>query len=390
MEQPNSSEQTLLDAVKELIAIPSTADDLEALRAAYNYMRGIIIAYDETITVEEFESGGKPSFLAYRGESRPEKFRIILNAHIDVVPGKPEQYCTVVKDGKLYGRGTYDMKAAAIILTRVFCEYVDKVPYPLALQVVTDEESAGRNGTLYQVQQGVRADFVICGECGRATDAHEIANEAKGIILADIVLDGESAHAAYPWKGDNAAAKAANFIQAIHARYPIPEQESNDTTVTVTSISTNSDAHNKIADLATVKVDARYVAGDPNFESPNVFAAHIRELYPGAVVAHYYGFSAPLYADPDNPLILELKAAAEEVEGTEFTFARRHATSDGRFYGAFSNQACEFGIAGEHQHGDDEHITLQAFYNYLATMRAFLDKTLIPEAALEELTAGSR
>lgn len=279
------------------------------------------------------------------------------------------------------------MKAAAVILTQVFLEYVDKVSYPLGLQIVTDEEHAGRNGTLYQVQQGVRSDFVICGECGRATGTHEIANEAKGIVVAEIAFNGSSAHAAYPWRGDNAAAKATAFVQALHTVYPIPTSEYNGTTMTVTAVVSTSSAHTKIADTAMVKVDARYVADDPNFNSPGEFAAHVRELDPNAEVARYHDFSAPLYTSPENPLLLELKAAAETVEGAPFSFVRRHATSDGRFYGAFGDQACEFGIAGEDQHGDNEHITIEAFRNYLETMRIFLERTVVAEVTHEGIVA---
>jgi len=378
-----SNEEALLEAVKELVAIESTIDNPAGLRRAYEYMREMVLASGKSITIEEFESGGKPSFLAYLGPDRPKQFHIILNGHVDVVPGKPGQYNAVIKDDKLYGRGVYDMKAAAIVLAEVFCEYVDTVPYALGLQIVTDEENAGRDGTLHQITQGTRANFVVCGECGRATNAYEIANEAKGIVIAEISFSGSSAHAAYPWKGDNAVAKAANFIQAVHAEYPIPTEESDRTTMTVTSITANSDAHNKISDAASVGVDARFVAGDPNFAGPADFAAHIQTLDPNAVVTRYFDFSSPLYTNPHDPLLLELKAAAESVEGMPFTLVRRHATSDGRFYGDVGNQACEFGIAGEHQHGDDEYITIEAFRNYLGTMRAFLDRTRTPGVILE-------
>jgi acetylornithine deacetylase/succinyl-diaminopimelate desuccinylase-like protein len=84
---------------------------------------------------------------------------------------------------------------------------------------------------------------------------------------------------------------------------------------------------------------------------------------------------------PTNPLLLDLKAAAEEVEGREFTFVRRNGSSDGRFYAEAGGEACEFGIAGEHQHADGEYITLEALKNYLHTMRAYLHKTAASEVA---------
>lgn len=387
MQQP--SEEALLEAVSKLVAIESTANNPAELHAAYGYLRELVLSELPDITIEEFDQNGKPSLLAYRGGQRPDKFHIILNAHLDVVPGKPEQFRMTTEGNKISGRGVYDMKAAAVVLASIFCEYVDTVPYRLALQIVTDEESTGKDGTLHQIQQGVRADFVICGESGRALGKYEIATEAKGIVAAEVALSGNSAHAAYPWKGDNAAAKAAEFVQAVHSRYPIPLEESNGTTMTVTSIIADGGSANRTADVARIKINARYIAGDPNFASPASFAAHIKSLDPRAEITQFTEFSAPVYTDPANPLLLELKAAAEAVEGAPFTFVRRHATSDGRFYGAFGNQTCEFGIAGEGQHADDEHITIDAFQNYLNTMRAFLDRTRTSESARrdEALTA---
>ena len=342
-------------------------------------MRDIVLSYKKDITIEEFDSGGKPSFIAYRGQNRPDNFRIILNAHVDVIPGKPEQYRAYIRDGKLYGRGVYDMKAAAIVLANIFCEYVDKVPYALALQIVTDEESTGYNGTRYQIRQGVRGDFIICGECGRSIGTYEIANEAKGSVVASIGLRGRSAHGAYPWRGDNAALKAMNFTRLLHERYPSPTEATPDTTFTVTSVNASSDASTKIPDLAAIKIDARYAPGDPNFRSKAHFATLIEEIDPNAEVLDFIDFSSPIYTNPRNPLLLDLKASAEEIEETEFSLVCRNGTSDGRFYGDVGDEACEFGIAGEHQHADDEHITIEAFRNYIGTMRDFMGKTVSSE-----------
>jgi len=362
-----------IDTIKQLLSIESTAHNPTGLREAYNFMLKFVQASGKDITIEEFHSGGKPSFLAYKGQDRPTQFHLILNGHIDVVPGKPEQYQPFVRDGKLYGRGVYDMKAASVVMAEVFCKYVDTVPFALGLQIVTDEESAGTHGTLYQVQQGVRSDFVICGECGRASNVYEIANSAKGVVMAELGFNGRSAHGAYPWKGNNAAAQAYRFVHALHERYPVPTSPTEDTTATVTSLIADSDAPNKIPDGATVKLDIRYKPGDPHFSNKAAFESLIKSLDPDAHVKGYYDFASPLYTDPNDPQLLQLKAAAETVEGHEFQFVQRNATSDGRYYGNVGNQACEFGIAGEHQHADGEHITLQALEDYQQTLRTFLD-----------------
>lgn len=362
-----------INTIKQLLSIESTAHNPTGLREAYDFMIEFVRTNCSDITIEEFESGGKPSFLAYKGPLRPAQFHLILNGHIDVVPGKPEQYMPFIRDGKLYGRGVYDMKAASVVMAEVFCNYVNKVPFALGLQIVSDEESAGIHGTLHQVQQGVRGNFVICGECGRAPGVYEIANRAKGVTIAQIGFNGKSAHGAYPWKGDNAAAQAYRFVHALHERYPAPAGPTEDTTATVTSIVADSDAPNKIPDDATITLDIRYTPDDPHFKDKAAFELLITSLDPNARVKKYYDFSSPLYTAPHDPQLLKLKAAAEAIEGHEFQFVQRNATSDGRFYGNIGNQACEFGIAGEHQHADDEHITLQALRDYYKTLCSFLN-----------------
>jgi succinyl-diaminopimelate desuccinylase len=382
-----SEEKSLLRAVTELVAIPSTLHNLAELQNALDFIAEMIWNTRPDITIERFESNGKPSLLAYRGRTRPDKFHIILNGHLDVVPGTPEQYKTVVRGGKLYGRGVYDMKAACVVLTSVFCEFVDRVPYALGLQIVTDEENASKDGTAYQIKQGVRADFVICGECGRSPSSYEIANEAKGFVMTEIGFHGKSAHSAYPWEGDNAILQANRFIQAVHEIYPAPTEEYPGTLVSVTSISSDSGAHSKIPDYAEVRLVFRYTADDANFTTKRRFREFIKDIDPDATIVSINDFTSPFYTSPNNELLIKLRESAETIEGTDFKLVRRHGTGDGRFYGDVNNEACEFGIAGRGAHSDNEYITLAGFRNYLQTMRLFLEKTQVNEALEQKLAA---
>jgi succinyl-diaminopimelate desuccinylase len=281
------------------------------------------------------------------------------------------------------------MKAAAVVLTELFCDYVDQVPYDLALQIVTDEESAGHDGAMYQVEQGVRADFVLCGDCGRTTSNYVIANEAKGMVGVRIAFKGRSAHGAYPWQGDNAAVKAAQFIQRLHEYYPTPDEATGETTVAVTSIITSSTSYTQIPAEATALLNARYTSGDPHFASEDAFIARLAEIDPSAEVVEFIDFSAPMYTRPDDPLLLQLKATAEQVEQHEFSFIKNNGTSDGRHFGAVGVPACEFGIPGEGQHGPEEFIPVSALYTYRDTLRLFLDHTIQTPASAQPAEAVS-
>jgi succinyl-diaminopimelate desuccinylase len=374
---------TLVEKAKQLIAIPSTADNPAALREAYDYIVRLIQASNKSITIEPFECNGQISFLAYKGATRPDRFHIILNGHVDVVPAGPEQFKPYIQDDKLYGRGAFDMKVASLILTELFCEFVDKVPYALGLQIVTDEEPSGLYGTAHQIEQGVRADFVICGESGRSTTVCEIANEAKGAAATRVTFMGSSAHGAYPWRGDNAAVKAARFATRLHERFPTPAEETEKTTFTLTSIITQNIAPNRVPDMAVATLDIRYIASDPNFRSREHLMTLLKEIEPSIDAIDFIYFGSPVYTNPENPILVSLKASAERIEGKPFSLVRRNATSDGRYYGAVGVEVCEFGIAGENQHSDSEYVPLQACVNYYATMHDFLAKTIANEVAAD-------
>src|SRR3990167_5427996 len=145
----------VLSLSKQLISIPSTKENplelKKVLRSAENEL-------GKKFIVEKFEKKSVPSFLFYTPPRRPNKFKIILNAPLDVVPAKPEQYIPFEKSGKLFGRGASDMKAAAAVEIFVFKEVAKKLNYPIALQLVTDEEIGGNNGTKYQIGRGVKCE----------------------------------------------------------------------------------------------------------------------------------------------------------------------------------------------------------------------------------------
>ena len=74
--------ESFLPVACELLAVESTGDRPDELHRAL----GLVLDFvGPGFSVQRFESGGKPSALAYRGAARPE-FSVILNAHLDVVP----------------------------------------------------------------------------------------------------------------------------------------------------------------------------------------------------------------------------------------------------------------------------------------------------------------
>lgn len=144
---------------------------------------------------------------------------LIINGHIDTVPcGSPEEWIShplqpVVRDGRLYGRGTCDMKgglAAAVMALEAVRDSGVKLKGDVILQSVVDEEGGG-NGTLACCERGYTADAAIIPEPTQL----QLMPAHMGWLFYKIEFRGRALHCAYKWKGVNAIEKCMKLMQAM-------------------------------------------------------------------------------------------------------------------------------------------------------------------------------
>ena len=347
----------------DLIAVHSTAERPAELRRALELLLDFV---GPGFTVRRFESNGKPSALVHPpGATGP--YRVVLNAHLDVVPGAPEQFAARRDGDRIYGRGAQDMKFAAVVLADVFRQVALELPVPIALQLVTDEEVGGADGTAHQVAQGVRADFVIIGEQSRL----EVVIESKGLVHARLVAGGVAAHAAYPWLGENAVLALAEAVGRVLRRYPVPAAEAWRTTVNVARIETPNRAVNQVPAEATGWLDIRFPPTDADFAGRTAaqVAAHLSAV--AGVPAEVDAVGAPHRAHAASDDVRRLRAAVREV-GFPGTLLRKHGAADGRHYSAYGVDAVIFGPGGDGQHGAGEYVDLSTLAPYRKALLAYL------------------
>ncbi|MCA2214279.1 M20 family metallopeptidase [Jidongwangia harbinensis] len=357
--------ERLLDRAHDLIAIRSTADRPADLRSALGHVLG---AVGPGFTVEHFESRGKPSALVYAGPTRPP-FRVILNAHLDVVPAEDRQFRARRDGDRLYGRGAQDMKVAALVMADVFATLAPDLPYPLGLQLVTDEEVGGVDGTGHQVAAGVTAGFVVIGEHSRL----RVVAESKGLLQVRLRAGGVAAHAAYPWLGDNALRTLTAAIDGILRRHPVPAGEQWTTTVNVARIGTGNRAVNQVPADATAWLDIRFPPEDEAFagRTPDEIVAHLGALGGERVTVTVEAFAPPHRADPAGAEVRLLRDAARAA-GYSGDLLRKHGAADGRFYSAAGVDAVIFGPGGDGQHGPDEYLAIATVRPYHDALAGFL------------------
>jgi acetylornithine deacetylase len=167
---------------------------------------------------------GRPQLVA-RFAGRGTGSSLLLNGHIDVVSSEPRDQWTTdanraeVRDGRLYGRGSCDMKGGVAAMT-LAAEALARSSTPLAGDLLvatnTDEESSGAGG-MALVKRGVHADAGIVPE----PTGFDVWIACRGSAFATIDVPGRPGHAEMPqphWRDGgavNAIEKASLILDEI-------------------------------------------------------------------------------------------------------------------------------------------------------------------------------
>ena len=146
-----------------------------------------------------------------------------FNGHFDVVPvgdgWTVDPFGALLRDGKLYGRGTSDQKAG--IAASIFAiEAIRRAGLRLVGTVEqsgsVDEESGGFAGVAYMARQGWigkdKTDFVIITE---PTDGDRVCLGHRGVYWFKITTHGRIAHGCMPHFGVSAIDHMADFLHSV-------------------------------------------------------------------------------------------------------------------------------------------------------------------------------
>ena len=140
------------------------------------------------------------SLLAFRGRPAGTAPLVVLNSHLDTVPAAPgwtrDPWQVETVEGKIFGLGANDAKAAVAAMTDAFLSTAADLPFTVALALAEGEETRGIGserlaGELRQ--RGLKPAAVIVGEPTRL----DLAIAQKGLLILELVERGEAAHAAH-------------------------------------------------------------------------------------------------------------------------------------------------------------------------------------------------
>ena len=167
-----------------------------------------------------------PNLLASLETGRPGR-HLVLNGHIDVFPpGRDERWphggpwSGAIEDGRLYGRGTADMKcgtAASFITYALLARLAERLNGRLTLTAVSDEETGGRWGTGYLFEH-FRDE--VAGDCclnGEPSSAHTVRYGEKTPLWMVFTIRARGAHGAYVHMSESATKIAVRLMGDLEA-----------------------------------------------------------------------------------------------------------------------------------------------------------------------------
>lgn len=191
--------------------------------------RGFEVAYlRATGTPGDSDRYPRINILARRAGVRAGQ-TVHFNGHIDVVEAGAgwtvDPFAALLKDGRIYGRGTADMKggiAAAIIAMETLLELEPDLPGSLELSGTADEESGGYGGVAWLCEQGLltrdTVDHVIIPE---PLNKDRVCLGHRGVWWAEIETSGRIAHGSMPFLGDSAIRHMGAVLDAFETTlYP--------------------------------------------------------------------------------------------------------------------------------------------------------------------------
>ncbi len=260
---------------------------------------------------------GRANLLARIG--RRDAPGLVFTGHVDTVPlgAKPwsvDPFAGEIRDGRLYGRGSSDMKSgvAAFVIAAAACADALKDGPEVVLAITAGEET-GCDGALAMAAGGVlpKAAALLVGE----PTGNQPMIGHKGALWLKAETAGVTAHGSMPELGDNAVYKAARAISRLAdfdfnvARHPVLGKP----TLNVGKVSGGLNI-NSVPDHAEILVDVRTIPGMNHAQVRDGLTGLIGE---NAEISTLFDLPG-VWTEPDAPWAARAIAATCAVLGQPF------------------------------------------------------------------------
>jgi succinyl-diaminopimelate desuccinylase len=346
----------VIDLFLKLLSFESvTPDDAGSLKYIEEYLPGY-----EAIYVNR--EGVKNLFLSKKF-SKGE--HLCFAGHVDVVPAgsswKTNPFVPVIKEGRIYARGTQDMKSGVAAFVQVLKE-TEEFEGRLSLLLTSDEEGDAEFGTVIMLEHlkeaGLLPDYCIVAEptC-EETFGDAIKIGRRGSINGYLTIQGRQGHAAYPEKAINPIHQIAGILPEI-AGVNLDEGDENfaPSQMVITDMRGGMEVTNVTPDSLKLMFNVR---NSTKTAQENI-RLYIEELFGDLdFTLELTQGSYPFVTNRDSKIVNKIVKSIKDVTGVETKLSTAGGTSDARFMGAFGIDVVEFGVINDTIHAPNESTTIK-------------------------------
>ena len=280
------------------------------------------------IRYDTFEKApGRTNIIGYIGKGNPT---LLVACHLDVVPAgdgwETDPFKSVVKDGRIFGRGANDNKgqmAPMLVLAKLLKDNESKLNGTLLLVGAADEEKGSSLGLEYLLDEcGITADYAIIPDVANNMKIIDVGE--KGALFLNITSYGKQSHGSTPEKGINAIWNMIELLNQVkELKHKCTSHELfSPPTLNLGTISGGA-AHNIVPAKCEAKLDIRYLPGETEKEIlDNIYKiiASIGNHNPTAKFDITIDTHLPPTQIPaDNPLISLISKHTDSILGTRPT-----------------------------------------------------------------------
>ena len=305
---------------------------------------------------------------ARRGTASPV---FCFAGHTDVVPTghldawESDPFLPEIRDGKLYGRGSADMKtalAAMVVASERFVKNHPDHKGSIAFLITSDEEGPSINGTVKVVEtleaRNEKMTWCLVGEPSSTDTLGDIVkNGRRGSLNAVLTVKGKQGHVAYPHLAINPIHTASKALAELcDTVWDNGNEYFPATSFQVSNIQAGTGATNVVPGTMTVTFNFRY--------STEVTADQLKLRVLEILDRHHVDYdiewtlSGLPFLTPVGELVNAARTAIKNVTGTETELSTSGGTSDGRFIAPTGAQVLELGVLNATIHQINEHVNI--------------------------------
>ncbi len=348
------------ELLRDLVGFQTVTGDFAANDSALTYIEAFLRPRGLFIERRDFDGYG--ALIATSKKTRHPK--VMLVAHVDVVPAPKHLFTLRERESRFYGRGVWDMKHAAAAFLSAVDLLGDRVgDHDFGIMIFTDDEGPDCQTKLL-LDEGWGCDVAILPD---GSNDWQIESLAKGVCHVRVRVRGTSGHGSRPWEGDSASLRMVDFLHDLKADFANHGPDTN--TLNIGFMESGSSAWNQIPDTAEASLDIR-ILNLATYSEVQKRLQILAKKHRATIEEQLW--VPPLIHDLTHALVTPFAQAVHEITGVASKSFTSFGASDARNFVEHGIPCIVTSPSGGGRHSEEEWIDAQGMRQFPEVIATYL------------------